>query len=168
MLITVGLGNPGEKYKNTPHNIGFEVIDQIAKENNFPVFKLSKRFNALVSEKNNILLVKPQTFMNNSGKSVQKIVNYYKGRDLIIIHDDIDLPIGKIKVSENSGSAGHKGVDSIIQHLKTKNFKRIRIGVQPQKEKPKEVEKYVLKKLSKEDLFLIKENIDKSNLFPYN
>jgi len=149
MKIIVGLGNPGRKYKNTPHNIGFEIVDQFAKENNFPEFKLSKKFNALVSEKDDIILAKPETFMNNSGESVAKIINFYKTDDLIVIHDDIDLLLGDIKISEDSGSAGHKGVQSIIKELGSQKFARVRVGIQPLKGKPAEVEKYVLRKFKK-------------------
>lgn len=160
--IIIGLGNPGEKYNNTPHNIGFEAIDEFAKENNFPDFKLSKKFNALISEKDDILLAKPQTFMNESGKSVKKIIRNSKStlrgasseiRNLIIIHDDIDLELGKIKVSKNRGSAGHKGVESIIKELGNKDFIRIRIGVSKE-EKPD-----VLKKFSQQDKELAKKTL---------
>ena len=82
MTIIIGLGNPGRKYNNTPHNIGFEIVDRFAEENNFPGFKLSKKFNALISEKDNIILAKPETFMNRSGETVKKIVNFYKTKDL--------------------------------------------------------------------------------------
>ena len=130
MTIIIGLGNPGKRYTNTPHNIGFEIIDKFAKENNFPEFKLSKKSNALVSESNNIILAKPQTFMNESGKSVKKICGGRVSADLIVVHDDIDLPLSKIRISKDRGSAGHKGVKSIIKELGTKNFTRIRIGVE--------------------------------------
>jgi len=156
MIIIIGLGNPGEKYNNTPHNVGFEAVEQFAKENNFPEFKLSEKFKALISEKNNILLVKPQTFMNESGKSVKKIRRGRTSAKLIVIHDDIDLPLGKIKISKNRGSAGHKGVESIIKELGTKDFIRIRIGVS-RKNKPD-----VLKKFDKESKKTIKESINQT------
>lgn len=162
-MIIVGLGNPGKKYINTRHNVGFELINQLAKENNFPEFKLSKKFNALISEKDNIILVKPQTFMNNSGKSVKKIAVNYKLQttNLIIVHDDIDLPLGKIRVSKNRGSAGHKGVESIIKELGTKNFTRIRIGIRAQQsyELVHDIEKFVLEKFKKEEKDLIKKSL---------
>jgi len=148
-MIIVGLGNPGTKYKNTFHNIGFETIDKLAQENNFPEFKLSKKFKALVSEKNNTILAKPQTYMNNSGQSVSSLTRFYKTKELIIIHDDIDLPLGKTRISKNKGSAGHKGAESIIKELGSQDFTRTRIGICP-KQKPKNVEKYVLKKIRKE------------------
>lgn len=153
MLLIVGLGNPGKKYKNTPHNIGFEAIDEFAKENNFPEFKMSKKFKAQISKKGNVLIAKPQTFMNNSGLSLKKIRGGRTSVNLIVVHDDIDLPLGKVKVSENRGSAGHKGIESIIKELDTKDFVRIRIGVS-REEKPD-----VLKKFSKEDKKIAKEAI---------
>ena len=161
MMIIVGLGNPETKYKNTPHNIGFEAIDRIAKENNFPDFKLSKKFKAIISEKDDTILVKPETYMNNSGQSVAKLVKFYKTKDLTVIHDDIDLPLGKIRVSQNRGSAGHKGIESIIKELGTKDFKRIRIGIQPEK-KIINIERYVLTKFTKEAKQLIIESIKKT------
>jgi len=153
-MIIIGLGNPGKKYNNTPHNVGFEAVDEFAKENNFPDFKLSKKFKAQISKKENIILVKPETFMNESGKSVKKICKRTGlVQSLIIIHDDIDLGLGKIRVSKNRGSAGHKGIESITKELGTKDFTRIRIGVS-RKNKPD-----VLKKFDKESKKTIKESI---------
>ncbi len=155
MILIVGLGNPGDKYKNTWHNLGFLAVDEFKEKNNFPDFKLSKKFNALVSEENlngeKIVLAKPQTFMNNSGRSVGSLIGNWKLEigNLIIVHDDIDLPLGKIKISKNSGSAGHKGVESIIKELGRKDFTRIRIGIQPEK-KPENAEDFVLRKIPKE------------------
>jgi len=157
-MIIVGLGNPGKKYNNTRHNIGFEILDQIKETDNFPDFKLSKKFKALISEKDKIILVKPQTFMNLSGKSVKIIASFYKTKDLIVIHDDIDLVIGKIKISRNKGSAGHKGIESIIKEI-GKDFTRIRIGIQPKKGKPADTESFVLKKFKKQELEEIKKSL---------
>ena len=162
MAIIIGLGNPGKKYTNTPHNIGFEVIDKFAKGNNFPEFKLSKKFNALISESNKTILAKPETFMNNSGKSVRAITIFYKTKNIIIIHDDIDLILGDMKISKNSGSAGHKGVQSIIKELGSQDFTRIRIGIQPPKNKPGNIEKYVLQKFKKKQRELLKPVIPKA------
>ena len=149
MIAIIGLGNPGNKYKRTKHNLGFIIVEKFAKENNFPEFKLSKKGNMLVSEDNfnqkKVFLIKPQTFMNNSGKAVKAL----KTNDIIVVHDDIDLSLGKIKISKKKGSAGHKGVDSVIKELKTNDFWRIRIGIKP-KEKPENVEKFVLQKFEKE------------------
>ena len=150
-MLIVGLGNPGKKYKNTRHNVGFQVVDKFAKENDFPEFKLSKRYNSLISEKENIVLVKPQTFMNESGKAVKALLKNTMKTVLVVIHDDIDLPLGKIRISKNRGAAGHKGVESIIKEIGTKDFTRFRIGIQSKTEKPKNVEKYVLQKFGKEE-----------------
>ena len=163
MVIIVGLGNPGEKYKDTRHNVGFQAINELTKENNFPEFKLSKKFNALISENiingEKIILAKPQTFMNESGKSVKTLISFYKTKDLIVIHDDIDLPLRKIRISKNRGSAGHKGIESIIKEIGTKDFTRYRIGVSSKTGKPKNVEKYVLQKFNKKEEKIIKEVI---------
>jgi len=144
MFIIIGLGNPGKEYQKTPHNLGFMAIDVIAEENDFPAFRLSKKYKAEISEGEisgqKTILAKPQTFMNESGKAVNKIISNFPStslraskfsNNLIIIHDDIDLPLGEIKICKNRGSAGHKGVESIIKALKTKNFARFRIGARP-------------------------------------
>ncbi len=149
MIAVIGLGNPGNKYKRTRHNLGFMVVEKFAKENNFPEFKLSKKANMFISEDNfnqkKVLLAEPGTFMNNSGSAVKAL----KTNNIIVVHDDIDLPLGKIRISKKRGAAGHKGVDSIIKKLKTNDFWRIRIGIRPEK-KPKNVEKFVLQKFEKE------------------
>ena len=129
MIIIIGLGNPGEQYKNTRHNIGFMVIDAFSEKNNFPEFKLQKKSNALVSDKDNILIAKPQTFMNDSGKAVKEITKNISVEHLAIVHDDIDLPIGKIKIVKERGSAGHKGVESIIENIGNDGLIRFRIGI---------------------------------------
>lgn len=139
MIIIVGLGNPGEKFKNTRHNVGFMAVDKFAEKNNFPEFKLQKKSNALISEETvgdeKIILVKPQTFMNESGKAVKKITTNYslQTTNLIIIHDDIDLPVGKIKIVKERGSAGQKGVESIIKTIGNDGLIRFRIGTRPPK-----------------------------------
>ncbi len=142
MKIIVGLGNPGEQYKNTRHNIGWLALDNYLGKVNWLE---NKKFKALFYEADNCLFVKPLSFMNNSGQVVQKILNYYKllpkslgiikKRDsdlndvLTIIHDDLDLDFGDIRKVTDSGSAGHRGVTSIINYLKTKKFTRIRLGI---------------------------------------
>ncbi len=167
MSLIVGLGNPGKKYLKTRHNVGFRVLDKFQKESNFPFFKVSKKFNSLISEekidRKKIILVKPQTFMNNSGKAVKILTTNYKLQttNLLVVHDDIDLPLGKIRIVKNRGSAGHKGVESIIKELGTKDFIRVRIGIQPKKGKPKNSEKFVLQKFSKEEEKIVKKTIKK-------
>ena len=107
MILIVGLGNPGIKYKRTRHNIGFRVLDEFQRENNFPDFKFFKKFNALIFEGNigrkKVILAKPQTFMNNSGQAVKNLTIHYSLPfiNLIVVHDDIDLPLGKIRISKS-------------------------------------------------------------------
>jgi len=171
MILIVGLGNPGKNYKNTRHNTGFLAIDEFAQKNYFSDFRLSKKFNTEISEgvlsDQKIILAKPQTFMNFSGKSAKKLIRNWKLeiKNLIVIHDDIDLPLGKIKIVKNRGSAGHKGVESIIKELKTKNFIRFRIGIRPQRTYGpvrRSTEEFVLKKFGKEEEKIIKEVVKKS------
>ncbi len=154
MFLIIGLGNPGKEYEQTYHNMGFLVLDEFAKKDGFSTFSASKKYESLISEgtlgNEKTLLAKPQTSMNNSGKAVWLLTKNYKlpTKNLVVIHDDIDLPIGTMKISAGSGSAGHKGVESIIQNIGTKDFTRIRIGIQPASGKPNEVENFVLKKIS--------------------
>jgi len=168
MNLIVGLGNPGNKFKNTPHNLGFEVIDAIKKEycDFFPDFKLNKKLQAEISKgkfpDKEILLAKPQTFMNLSGKSVQAIKKFYKikPRDIWVFHDDIDLPLGKIRISKGSSAAGHKGVQSIINELGTNEFVRYRMGIKTALTEKMPSEDYVLKKFSKAQVFQAQEMIN--------
>ena len=168
MILIIGLGNPEEKYKNTRHNIGFRIVDEFAKTNSFPKFNLSKKFNSLISENvfNNkkIILAKPQTFMNESGKAVRALTNFYKIKtsDLVIIHDDMDLLLGKIKIIKSRGTAGHKGVESVVKEIGAKDFIRFRIGTQTQKGKPRRPVKFVLQKFNKEEEKIIKKVIKKT------
>jgi PTH1 family peptidyl-tRNA hydrolase len=168
MMMIVGLGNPGRKYQNTRHNLGFLAVNEFAKKNNFPDFVFSKKFNTEITEGfldgKKIILAKPQTFMNNSGKAVKSLLLFYKLEleNLWIVHDDIDLPLGKIRLSKGRGSAGHKGVESIIKELGAKDFWRLRIGIQPKEGKPKNVEKFVLQRLTKEEEKTIKRVVKKT------
>jgi len=168
MILIVGLGNPGIKYKRTRHNMGFRVLDEFQKKNNFPDFKFSKKFNALISKKNTgkekIILAKPKTFMNNSGQTVKKLSTYYSPPtiSLIVVHDDIDLPLGKIRISKKRGSAGHKGVESIIKESGSKNFIRLRIGVRNQESEVKNRWKFVLKNFTKEEEKIVEKITKKS------
>jgi PTH1 family peptidyl-tRNA hydrolase len=159
MQIIIGLGNPGEKFNRTRHNAGFEALDFFASQNGFPEFEFSKKYNAEISEKDSILLAKPQTFMNESGQSVRELLKNKNEPLLIIIHDDIDLALGKMKFSKDSGAGGHKGVDSIIQHLGTKDFVRLKIGVKTDESLAEEV---VLKKFTQEEQEILNPVIEKS------
>jgi PTH1 family peptidyl-tRNA hydrolase len=171
MKIIVGLGNPGEKYTKTRHNIGFILLDYIIKEKGLE-WENNKKFNAQICKDGETIYVKPLTFMNNSGKSIQAIMSFYnmlpkkmkimkiKNSDLsdilTVIHDDLDIDLGKYKVATNSRSAGHNGVQSIINHLKTKNFRRIRIGIKGDKPKQMPTPAYVLQKFLPDELDKIK------------
>jgi PTH1 family peptidyl-tRNA hydrolase len=154
MFLIAGLGNPGEKYKNTWHNMGFLALDSFAKENNFPDFELKKILKTEISEGTvngeKVVLAKPQTFMNMSGSAIGLLLNHYKAKNLIVLHDDIDLPFGTIRIAQNRGSAGHKGIESVVSNIKTKDFLRIRLGMQPG-EKPENAENFVLKKINGKD-----------------
>lgn len=151
MQLIIGLGNPGKKFKNTPHNVGFETLDLFKKQGQFSAWQEKKKLKAKISKGEDLILAKPQTFMNESGKAVKAIMDYYKIAlsELWIIQDDLDLEIGKLRLKKDSGSGGHKGIESIIEELKTQNFKRIKIGVGP---KPENMlaKDYVLKKITKQ------------------
>lgn len=136
MFIIVGLGNPGKEYEYTRHNIGFRIVDFFANQNDFSRFKESKKYNCHISEGSiegkEVIIIKPQTFMNLSGKPAKALINFYKLnplKDLIVAGDDADVKIGQIKIQQGKSSAGHKGVQSIINELGTKDFIRLRIGI---------------------------------------
>jgi len=216
MKIIVGLGNPGEKYKNTRHNAGFMAVDALARRLGL-VWQKNKKFNAEIAiqktpliaaaraaakagqatatagqagqagqaaakataragqagqvEIGGIVLMKPLTYMNNSGQAVRLILSYYKllpkkfglikkkdgdlSETLIVIHDDIDIELGKYKIAIGSGSAGHNGVRSIIDSLKTKNFQRARIGVKTEMLNKIPTDKFVLQKFTDKELEIV-------------
>jgi len=139
MKVIIGLGNPGERYQFTRHNAGYLVIDGLQKKWGFGDFSLNRRFQAEISKGKgyggDILLAKPATYMNNSGDSVRFILDFYKlsANDIIVIQDDIDLPLGKLKIATDSGAAGHNGIQDIIEKIGTKKFIRIRIGIANEK-----------------------------------
>lgn len=171
MKLIVGLGNPGKKYKKTRHNVGFMVLDQLHKE--FSMYdisdwSLSKKFNAEIAEcrtgSEKCILAKPMTFMNKSGQAVQLIVDYYgiSPEDIIVIHDDIDLDFEDIRVQKDRGHAGHNGIKSLINHLNSKNFHRIRIGISTEKKEEVGVSNFVLSKFGLTERKKLKEVIQKS------
>lgn len=134
--VIAGLGNPGERYENTRHNAGRVIAEQFRAAEAFPEWKEEKKLRALVSAgkagKENITIILPDNFMNNSGKSLTTIVKGKKGAEqLVVIYDDLDLPLGSFKISFNRGSGGHKGLESVIRMLKTKAFIRVRVGIAP-------------------------------------
>lgn len=133
MKLIVGLGNPGDKYANTRHNIGFMVVERVAHEIGGAAIPWNEetKHHALVAKKSEIILVKPTTFMNASGVTVASVANYYKITlsDIWVIHDDLDLPLGKVRIRTGGSSAGHNGVESIMRELKTDAFTRFRLGI---------------------------------------
>ena len=163
--IIAGLGNPGQEYENTRHNIGRIVLMSIFDVN----FSFNKKINALDAEikigKEKVRLISPETFMNNSGKAIAHIVKSIKAAEkLIVIYDDFNLPLEKIRISYNRSSGGHNGLQSIIKALKTEAFIRIRIGVAPENAKgvakvphgDEKIEKFILGKLKDEETKVIK------------
>ena len=156
MKIIVGLGNPGREYERTRHNLGFMVLDQLALDLGAGDFKGSRfKADTLQAEKegSKILLVKPATFMNLSGEAVGRVLGFYKkgGDSLLVIHDDMDLPLGRMKFAAEGSSGGHRGIESIIEALGTPSFHRLRLGVgHPVPGRGDSVD-YVLSPFSKEE-----------------
>lgn len=137
MITVVGLGNPGEEYKSTRHNAGRIILQMLAKKNDFSDWYADKRTHALWSTgklgKTKFQFVAPDNFMNNSGSSVKPLIKAKKDlASLVVIYDDLDLPIGRMKISFNRSSGGHNGLESIIKAVKSQEFVRIRIGVSPE------------------------------------
>lgn len=160
MILIVGLGNPGKKYTHTRHNIGFQVADTLAQKSKWEGNKKANCFyiRKHISDKD-VEIIKPLSFMNESGKPARYIQKKHniKIQNIIVIHDDIDLPLGKIKISANRSSAGHKGVKSIINELDTQNFTRLRIGILPLRVRlvRENTEKFVLGKFNKQEQKII-------------
>lgn len=154
MKLVVGLGNKGREYENTRHNMGFMLVDRYLKDKNI-TDKFKEKFNAIYIETtiNNekVIFIKPMTYMNNSGIAVRAFVDFYKlnSEDILVISDDLDLDLGKFRLRRNGSSGGHNGLKSIISHLGTDNFKRLRIGISNDKD---DVINYVLSKFSKKEL----------------
>jgi peptidyl-tRNA hydrolase, PTH1 family len=132
MKMIVGLGNVGPQYQETRHNTGFMVVDEFASKNNinFTTQKMEAKIGTGMINGEKVMLVKPLTFMNESGRAVGPLMKYYKLdlSDLIVVYDDMDLPVGKIRLRNHGSAGGHNGIKSLIAHLKTDKFNRIRVG----------------------------------------
>ncbi|MEK7126170.1 MAG: aminoacyl-tRNA hydrolase [Patescibacteria group bacterium] len=129
-IIIVGLGNPGKEYEKTRHNAGRSAVELVAKQEGFDDFVFNKKANALVTKGGELTLVLPETMMNASGKAVSAFIKTPKAaKNLVVIHDDLDLPLGTLKMVFGRGSGGHKGVESVMRAIKTQDFARIRIGI---------------------------------------
>jgi peptidyl-tRNA hydrolase, PTH1 family len=165
IYLIVGLGNPGREYQATRHNVGFLAVKFLAEKLKWGDFKEQKKFQAEILETKfqakKIIMAKPQTFMNNSGEAVAALKNFYKipSQNIIIIYDELDLPMGKIRVRPDGSSAGHNGIKSIIEHLGTDKFWRVRIGIGNELKGKMEAANFVLSKFSKEEKSLLIKNI---------
>lgn len=163
MFLVVGLGNPGAEYDKTRHNVGFMAIDAVHDCYRFGTYK--SKFDGLIAEGKidgeKVFLLKPQTFMNLSGNSVLKAASFYKilPQNVIVIHDDMDLPVGKIKAKIGGGAGGHNGLKSIDAAI-TPNYNRIRLGVGHPQGTGEAVVNHVLSRFSKADFALIEKNIE--------
>ena len=164
MFIIAGLGNPDEKYQGTRHNVGFDVVDRLAEK--YQIAIDTKKHRALIGkgviEGQKVLLVKPQTYMNLSGESIRSLVEYYKidpEEELLVIYDDISLEVGQHRIRRKGSAGGHNGLKSIINHLGSMDFPRVKIGVG---EKPKgyDLADYVLGHFTKQEQAIFAERFD--------
>lgn len=154
MKMIVGLGNPENKYAHNRHNVGFMLVDEMAKKHRFPEDK--EKFFSRISKASingeDVLLVKPQTYMNKSGQAVRAVADFYKLQpaDILVIHDELDLPFGDVRSKIGGGHAGHNGLKSIDAHLGSKDYARLRLGIGHPGDKD-QVSAYVLSDFSKEE-----------------
>jgi PTH1 family peptidyl-tRNA hydrolase len=165
MKIIVGLGNPGKEYENTRHNIGFRVVDELLRKFQMPnvKFQTNAKFKAQIFQANNLLFVKPNTFMNKSGEAVRKIADFYKikAEDTWVIHDDLDITIGDYKVNFGKGPKVHNGVESVEKNLGTKEFWRVRVGTDNRTDRAMPGEAYVLQAFTEIEMPIINATIEK-------
>lgn len=165
MYIIVGLGNPEQDYANTRHNMGFDVINEIAKEFNISVNK--KKFNSLIGmgeiEENKVLLMKPQTYMNLSGEAVKQCMDFFKENinNVLVIYDDMDIEKGMIKIRKKGGSGTHNGMKSIVNMLNSQNFPRIRVGIGKPDDK-NDMISYVIGHIPEKERKILKTGVDKA------
>lgn len=131
MKLLVGLGNPDDKHAHTRHNIGFDVLEEYRRKQNLPEWSLDKKFKSEIIQTPDLILVRPQTYMNNSGLAVQAVVKYFKIKheEILVIHDELDIPCGHLKIRLGGSDAGHHGIESVINSLATDKFARLRLGI---------------------------------------
>lgn len=162
MKLIVGLGNPGKEYEETRHNCGFMVIDRLADKLNVSVDqqKFKGQYVKFKYHGEDVILLKPQTYMNLSGEAVSAIMNYFKidREDLLVIYDDLDMPVGKLRLRVSGSAGGHNGIKNIIAHLNSQEFKRIRVGID--RHKYMKVVDYVLSKFTKAESEAIESGIE--------
>lgn len=162
LYVVIGLGNPGKNYTNTRHNVGFNTLDLLAKRNNININKI--KFKSVYGEglidNKKVILVKPQTYMNNSGLAVREILDYYKvpTEDLIVIVDDVDIGFADIRIKAKGSSGSHNGLKSIIYHIMDDNFPRVKIGI-GKKYPDQDLADFVLSRFSKEEAVYIENSI---------
>ncbi|KKQ48702.1 MAG: Peptidyl-tRNA hydrolase [Candidatus Woesebacteria bacterium GW2011_GWB1_38_5] len=166
MKLIVGLGNPGDKYKDNRHNVGFVAIDRLAEGMNANSWKKNEKFNAFITSRDPLaLLVKPLSYMNESGKVVKKIFNFFKIKNvgnIIVIHDDLDLGLGKFKIQEGHGPELHNGIISIEREFKSEWFTRVRVGIDNRdSENRMSGERYVLENFKGDEMVILNETIEK-------
>ncbi|MBI4114304.1 MAG: aminoacyl-tRNA hydrolase [Candidatus Niyogibacteria bacterium] len=169
MHILIGLGNPGKEYEHTRHNAGRMTLQAFAKKMECGEWSMNKKYQSLKTEgslkRDSFTLLLPETFMNKSGNALKELrvmSNKSWGEKLIILHDDIDLLLGRFKISFGKGSGGHKGLESVMRALKTKDFVRVRIGISPKKKPPhKEIPDFLLKKMNAKDTVELKKMFKK-------
>lgn len=168
MHLIVGLGNPGKEYAGTRHNVGFDTIDFLANKNNVKLDKL--KFNAVFGEYNikgeKVILFKPVTYMNLSGNAVIEAVRFYKIPidNIIVVYDDIDIPLGSLRIRPHGSSGTHNGMKSMLYQLQTENFKRIRIGIGKNKNSNISLADHVLQKFDLDERALVDETIKNAGL----
>lgn len=156
MILVSGLGNPGEQYENTRHNIGRQILLLWQKKGDFADFEFDKKFNALISKNKGAILVLPETMMNKSGQAIGPLAKFFKIKpsDIIALHDDADIEFGRTKLSFNRSAGGHKGIESVKRALATEKFWRLRIGIQ--KKKRVDAMKLVLQKFTPAEEAILK------------
>jgi peptidyl-tRNA hydrolase len=165
MFLIVGLGNPGDRYSETRHNVGFMTLDKLAKRNNINIDIKKSRFKGMCGEgyiqEQKVILLKPLTYMNLSGESIVEVANWYKisSSCIIIIYDDVDLKSGDIRVRKSGGSGTHNGMKSVILNLNTQYFPRVRVGIGTS-DSDKDLAEYVLKKMTKGEYEVIEKGIN--------
>ena len=166
MKIICGLGNPGAKYEGTRHNAGFVFLDKWAGKFDFPEFK--EKWSAMVSEKDGVLLIKPLTFMNLSGKPLAKFVNFYKVplEDAVVVYDDVDLPLGTVRFRKEGSGGTHNGMKSVIEELGSQDFPRLRLGVESRGESAPEqmdISDFVLSRFEEAEMEILYKIINQAS-----